>query len=374
MSEYQYYEFQAIDRPLTAKEQAEIGKLSSRVQLTPHRAVFLYNYGDFRHKPEQVLTQYFDIMFYIANWGTWQLMFRFPKTLVDPNWFQPYALPDVITITQTSQYIILNIIINDEAGIGWIEGEEWLPRLLPLRDDLLRGDLRLLYLVWLRVAPFLAEYDLEEELEADPVEPPLPPNLNQLSQPLQAFIEMVELDRDLVAAAAQISPRNRSSSSPRLQNWLSALSEYEKQEFLLKLVRQEPHVGLQLINRLKELAGAERSTPQLTPGKRRFSELTEMADRLRGDRAEKEQNAAKKNRSKELEKLAEKEAEAWIKVVELIELKQAKPYDEATALLTDLRDLARYRGQLLEFSKRFEQLKKDYSKRPALIERLRAIE
>jgi hypothetical protein len=33
MSEYQYYEFQAIARPLSKKEQDEIRKLSSRVQL-----------------------------------------------------------------------------------------------------------------------------------------------------------------------------------------------------------------------------------------------------------------------------------------------------------------------------------------------------
>lgn len=375
MSEYQYYEFQAIDRPLTDKEQAEIGKLSSRVKQTPHRAIFLYNYGDFRGQPEQVLTQYFDMMFYIANWGTWQLIFRFPKTLVSPDWFQPYLLPDLITITLTSEYVVLNIEIHEEAGIGWVEGEGWLPRLLPLREDLLGGDLRLLYLVWLRVAPCLAEYDLKKELEKDPIEPPLPANLDRLSPSLKAFIELVELDRDLVAAAAQISPRDRTSSEPPpWENWLPALSEREKQEFLLKLVRKEPHVDLQLINRLKELAGAERSTPQFTSGKRRFSELKELADRLRVEREEKEHNDARKKHSKELEKLAAKEAQAWDKVVELIELKQAKTYDEATALLTDLRDLARYQGRLLEFSQRFEQLKKDYNKRSALISRLRTIE
>lgn len=96
-------------------------------------------------------------MFYIANWGTWRLMFRFPKAIIDSHWFQPYDLPNAITITKTSDYIILDIEINQEEGIrGWVEGEGWLPRLLPLRDDLLRGDLRLLYLVWLRVAPYLA--------------------------------------------------------------------------------------------------------------------------------------------------------------------------------------------------------------------------
>ena len=34
MSEYQYYEFQAIDRPLTPKEQQAVAQLSSRVD--PH--------------------------------------------------------------------------------------------------------------------------------------------------------------------------------------------------------------------------------------------------------------------------------------------------------------------------------------------------
>ena len=133
MSEYQYYEFQTIEHRLRAQEQSEIQKLSSRVQLTPTQAIFIYNYGDFRGDPEKVLTQYFDVMFYIANWGTWRLMFKFPKGLVDPKLFEPYKLTHAITIKQSSKYILLDIIINEEEGIGgWVEGEGWLPRLLPL--------------------------------------------------------------------------------------------------------------------------------------------------------------------------------------------------------------------------------------------------
>ncbi|NER93799.1 MAG: hypothetical protein F6J86_08140 [Symploca sp. SIO1B1] len=370
MSEYQYYEFQVIDRLLTAQEQAEIQKLSSRVQLTPTQAIFLYNYGDFRGEPEKVLTQYFDIMFYIANWGTWRLMFRFPKAIIDLKWFQPYNLPDAIAITTSSKYIVLDIEINQEEGIqGWVEGEGWLPRLLPLRNELLGRDLRLLYLVWLRVAPYLAGYILEE----DPVEPPIPPNLSQLSQPLKAFIELVELDSDLVAAAAQASPRHQFTSEVPLENWLSALSEDEQQEFLLKLVRREPHVDLQLINRLQELAGTTRSSPQLASGHRRLSELEAIADTLRVRRKQKERDAARKKRIRELEALAPKEAQTWNTVVELIELKQAKPYDQATALLKDLRDLAEHQGRLPEFIQHLEKLKSDYSNRPALIRRFRTI-
>jgi hypothetical protein len=82
MSEYQYYEFRTVDRILTAKEQTQIKKLSSRVQLTSTQATFVYSYGDFRGDPEQILTDYFDIMFYVASWSSWRLMFRFPKAIV----------------------------------------------------------------------------------------------------------------------------------------------------------------------------------------------------------------------------------------------------------------------------------------------------
>jgi hypothetical protein len=370
MSEYQYYEFQTVERLLNSQEQKEISKLSSRVQLTPKSAIFVYNYGDFRGEPKEVLSKYFDVMFYIANWGTWQLMFKFPQKLVSKKWFEPYLINHAITITETSEYLILDLTIDqDESIMGWVEGEGWLSRLLPLRDNLLAGDVRLLYLTWLKVAPHLVEYELPE----DPIEPPIPANLGQLSQPLKAFIELVELEPDLVEAAQQESCLQPSNSNPHLENWLSALSEAEKQEFLLKLVRREPHVDLQLINRLKELAGISQNFSPSTPGSRRLSQLEEIAEAIHRKREEKERIEAKKKRIKQLEALATKESQTWDRVVELIEIKQAKTYDEATALLKDLRDLAEYQGKLSEFSQRFNQLKSDYRNRSALIKRFAKI-
>ena len=66
MSEYQYYEFQAIDQPLSTEEQQIVSQLSSRVQLSSTEAVFNYSYGDFPGKPKQVLSEYFDALFYDA--------------------------------------------------------------------------------------------------------------------------------------------------------------------------------------------------------------------------------------------------------------------------------------------------------------------
>lgn len=369
MSEYQYYEFQTVDRLLTPKEQEKIRKLSSRVQLTSSRAVFLYNYSDFSGDSGQILAKYFDAMLYIANWGTWQLMFRLPKAAVDPQWFRPYHLPDVVTVSTNAKYVILDIEINEEEGMGWVEGEGWLSQLLPLRDDLMAGDLRLLYLVWLRVAPALAGYDLDD----DPMEPPLPPNLGQLSPPLKSFMDLVELDPDLVTAAAQASSRVKATTPSSLEDHLSALSAKEKHEFLLKLVRREAHVDLQLINRLQEIAGTPQSPFASTPGCRRWSELDAIAQEIENIRTKKEKQAARKKRIKELEALAPKTAQTWERVRELITLKQAKPYDEATALLQDLCDLAKYQDQLPAFISHFEQLKSDYSSRPALMKRFRKI-
>ncbi|MFM7880301.1 MAG: hypothetical protein ACKO8H_00005, partial [Microcystis panniformis] len=92
MSEYQYYEFQAIDRTLTQEERAAISQLSSRVKPTATSAIFTYSYGDFSGSPEKILAQYFDVMYYIANWGTQQLMFRFPKSLIDREAIEPYCV------------------------------------------------------------------------------------------------------------------------------------------------------------------------------------------------------------------------------------------------------------------------------------------
>ena len=43
MSEYQYYEFQAVDRPLTKSEMAELRDISSRAQINSRRFVNEYN-------------------------------------------------------------------------------------------------------------------------------------------------------------------------------------------------------------------------------------------------------------------------------------------------------------------------------------------
>jgi hypothetical protein len=60
MSEYQYYEFQALDRPLTQSEMGRLRTYSSRARITPTSFVNEYNWGNFKGDRREWMEKYFD--------------------------------------------------------------------------------------------------------------------------------------------------------------------------------------------------------------------------------------------------------------------------------------------------------------------------
>jgi CTP:molybdopterin cytidylyltransferase MocA len=83
MSEYQYYEFTAVDKPLNEKEMQSLRNISSRAQITPTSFVNEYHWGDFKGNPLKLVEKYFDAFLYVANWGTRWLMLKVPRHLID---------------------------------------------------------------------------------------------------------------------------------------------------------------------------------------------------------------------------------------------------------------------------------------------------
>ena len=69
MSEYQYFEFQAIDRPLTVDEMSELRSYSTRARITPTSFVNEYSWGDFKGDEDAWMEKYFDAFLYLANWA-----------------------------------------------------------------------------------------------------------------------------------------------------------------------------------------------------------------------------------------------------------------------------------------------------------------
>jgi len=265
MSEYQYHEWQAVDRVLTPEEQAAVNDLSSHIEVSSSRAVVTYHWSDFRHDPKQVLLKYFDAYFYLANWGSLRLMFRFPKGLLDEVDILPYCIHEFISIQTIGKYQVLDLDFNPEDGGGWMEADAGLSHFIRLRSDLLEGDYRLLYLAWLKAMTFYGEPLDGEVSEDDDMaiatfnrEPPVPPGLKKLSPSLQNFVQIFEIDPFLVQAAAEASPDLKKPLSVDYRELIGRLPRAECDDFLVRLAEGDPGVGLALRKRLNAFLPQER--------------------------------------------------------------------------------------------------------------------
>jgi hypothetical protein len=366
MSEYQYYEFQAIDRPLTPEEQQEVASLSSRVEPHPWRAVFTYNWSDFPGSAEDVLAKYYDAMLYMANWGTRQLMFRFPGPALDLAHMQGYCQPlyveDFVSFTAVGEYVILNIRFYEEDVGEWIEAEGQLGDLLALREDILRGDCRTLYLAWLKT--------LEVEDVLDTVlEPPVPAGLNELSPALEALVDLLDIDPTLLQVASEASPPHETTSEEWTRQALARLSAGERDDFLLRLAQGEPHLSAALNNRLHQLAGPARAGAERQP-RRTVGELLGEADRRRERERQRRAEEAERKRIQALEALAGRAGQIWDEVQALIQQTKGPAYDEAVHHLLELRELAAYQGTQAAFEERLRQIREQYKRRSGLMWRL----
>ena len=368
MSEYQYYEFQAIDRPLTQEERAAICELSSRVKPTATSASFTYSYGNFRGDPKQVLARYFDIMYYIANWGTQQLMFRFPTSLINRETIELYCIDNYISLSFAGDWAILDWEFSQEEGFNdWIEGEGILSELIGLRQEILQQDYRGLYLAWLKAIDLSEGYI---DIDKTQLEPPLPPGLGQLSAAQKAFTEIFELDEHLLNVACASSGKLTTISEQTWQQAISQLSASEREDFLLRLAKGEHNLSAKFKQKLSQLIP---NSPASNQPRRTIQELLEAAAE-EGKKAEKRrQQEAEAKRIEELQTLAKREAQVWQQVESLIQKAQSKSYDEAVKLLVKLRDLAEYQNRLPVFQERLNRIYEQYSNRSGLKRRLQEV-
>ncbi len=183
---------------------------------------------------------------------------------------------------------------------GMDDGNGWMRRLAPLRDELLRGDLRPLYLGWLAAAV---------ELRDDRQEPEVPPGLSSLSPPQQALVEFIEIDPDMLAAAAAGSPRApqaEDEQSADLDPWLDTW-RHEEMTAMLKLIAQgqgrqaERHIRSHHAAWLK----AHNSTSASSAPRRNVRQLRQLAQSASGVRRQRE---AEKRKAQEAEHRRQREA------------------------------------------------------------------
>lgn len=106
-----------------------------------------------------------------------------------------------------------------------------LDELAPLREDLLSGDSRAFYLLWLLAVE-------NGSLLDDAVEPL--PGIGPITKPLWAFAEFLNLDSRLVRAAAEAGSEASELSGGQIREFVSALPDAKKVVLLCDLIEEKP--------------------------------------------------------------------------------------------------------------------------------------
>jgi len=385
MSEYQYYEFLAIDRPLSAADTRWLRSLSTRAQITSTSFTNEYHWGDFKGDSRELMKRCFDAHVYTSNFGIRRFMLKLPADALERRAIKAYRGDCGVQFRAFSNGIVLDFAVDEEPG-EWDDddGTAWMASLAPLRTELLDGDWRSLYLAWL----LNVQYDV---LAPDTREPPVPPGLGALSVPCEALVDFLHLDRTLLALAAEQSPP-RVAAEVSEGDWrvfLADLTARERDDLLLHLlIHDDPATRRNLRKRLRSGESGSAAPPGATehpraPRGRTVGELStewrrrvevaskraaEAAARERARQAEEQARA----RREHLTQVAARGAAAWDEIESLIQSHNPKNYDRAVMLLTDLRDAAALVKNVHEFAARLDVLRAAHASKPSLIRRLDA--
>ncbi|ABD88479.1 hypothetical protein [Rhodopseudomonas palustris] len=374
MSEHQYYEFQAIDRPLSEADCQALRKLSTRARITTSSFTNSYQWGDFKGDPTTLMQRWFDLHLYLANWGARRLMIRLPRRLLDRAALKAF-IADVedVKLSTAGDNLILSVARDEVDFEDWDDGSGWLADLAPLRADILSGDLRLFYLLWLMAVE-------TDEIGPDQLEPM--PGLGPLSGPLEAFVDFFDIDRDLVAvAAAQPASPARGLSAPAeaVRPIIAAISEQQKTDLLTRLFAGDAHVAHELRALVRDRLAPETAAAQAPA--RSVSELRAGAEAIRAARARaqaakaaaeraKLQQAAERQRRARLKDLEGRGERVWKDIETEIERRNPNAYDKATALLVDLQAIAAANGGAEDFVQRLRSIRQRHARKERFIERL----
>ena len=235
MSEFQSVSFRAIDRPVSEKDLEYMRSQSSRAKVTPWSFDNEYHYGDFRGNALEMLHRGYDIHLHYANFGIRNLFIRLPNGLPDSA-AKSYLVKDSLRFVQDKQGQGGALCIQPFHEPGDLE-DLWeigdiLGRLLPLRAEILDGDLRPFYLAHLAVSCD-GEHDPDETKEG-----PVPAGLGGLTRAQRALAELYGLSEDLIAAAAQGAPPLAARDDLRNQQaeWIGSQPPSVKDAWLAQLL------------------------------------------------------------------------------------------------------------------------------------------
>lgn len=271
MSEYQYYEFLGIDRPLNEDEQAAVRSLSTRARITATSFVNEYHWGDFRGDPNLLMERYYDAHLQVTSWGMHRVMFRLPSDLLDPEVVDQYCAGDQLSAWIAGEFVVLDFTSHDDAGEFDLDydAEAKLSAIVGVRAELAASDLRPLYLAWLAAyGAWERDEDVFDSDADDDLEPPVPPGLGTLTAAQRALADFLRLDDDLLETAAQTSPpvEEIADDPEDIADWVAGLPIADKDRLLRRVVQGDAaRVRMEMLRRFRDEITPTIPTPTPAP-------------------------------------------------------------------------------------------------------------
>jgi hypothetical protein len=367
MSEYQRYEFMSIDRPLTRTQLDAVNTLSSHIEASSTHALIEYHWSGFKYDPIKVLHEFFDGFLYWANWGSPRLAFRFPHAILPADLIDGYALEDFVTFTRYPDYDILDIHFGEmEAPNAWTEYE--LGSLMPMRDELMEGDLRAFYIVWLAAQCMLGSYDEEEDYEISV--PPVPPGFGTLTAAQYSLAELVQVPQELLVAAARHSKAAAPSTGDDVAAWVKLLPPARQNDYLVRLAHNESGLSRLLVKELRELGQDKTRAAPSTGEHVTYSTLLAESKAIKAQQEREKREQEQAARLRHLQEIHDHQDAYWYQVEQAVMRGTGSGYDEALRLVVDLRAAADQFKEPQQFQDRFRAWARPHLRRPAFVKRL----
>lgn len=386
MSEYQFYEFQAVERPLSREARAELRSISSRAEITATSLINEYHWGDFKGDPEELVKKHFDAFLYHANWGTRRFLFRVPLDTIVPEQIEEFRSGECVGIRYTRTHALIDFDMHFDGGDAWFADDDDdgspMAALLPLRQAIMAGDMRPMYVAWLASVYSEGGDSLDENME-----PPVPPGLNELTPAMVTLAEFLCVNRFLFEAAARASPRLKpADDGPLLEAWIESIPETEKNALLVRACEEDGfHPGAMLMARfrahqaktqvgtLKRSSGSRRTVGQLIAEGERLAAEEQARENARKQReAERQAQEAAAARERHLKSVAGNKAKWWKKADDAVSTRQQKRYDEAIEILRDLFELAERSGRVDDAQVRLAALCKKHARKENFVRKVQS--
>lgn len=287
------------------------------------------------------MQHFFDAHVYVANWMTAVFMARLPIEALAKETADAMVVRYVLDFKAAKTHWIITWCLEESENydrFGMEDSRGWMAQLASVRDELLGGDIRSLYIGWLATVT-------GGLIDDDEMEPRCMSGLGNLTAAQQALAEFLEVDTDLLAGAGVGSPavQNEGISQQEMDKWIDRLPRDEVTALLKQLLAGKGQQAEQTLrNRFlawqRGMQGDRPKVPRRAVGDLRKN--AEAAEKIRHEQEKRDRKKREIKRRKEreayLRKLTKDFTKGWKAVQHTVERGSGLAYDEACCALVDL--------------------------------------